>query len=132
MSNQPSYTLAITTIQPYRDVIQRPAVNQSLMSWTYLIKVHFLALSQTIDENMEQDSPQVKTQRNSVCNWPPSRVHTVNPFPSDSTAQPALYQATDPPIYTVTSLFEHRGALIIRVKSLCRPERKKNTTLLHP
>lgn len=101
-----------------------PAVNQSLMSYTN-DKGAFSRLVQTIDENVKQDNPQVKTQRNYTCNWPPGRVHTVNPFPSDSITQPALYQATNTPVYTVTSLSKYRDALISKVKSICSPGKNK-------
>lgn len=73
---QPAYTLTINTIQPYRDLIQRPALEHTscepeLDVVHKLDKGAFFCLVQTIDENMYQDSPQVKTQRNSTCNWPP-------------------------------------------------------------
>lgn len=123
MPSQPAYTLTINTIQPYRDVIHSSALEYTSCE-TEVDVVHkldkdaFPHLVQTIDGNMKQDSPQDRTQRNITCNWLSGRVHTVNPFPSDSTTQPALYQATNAAVYTATSLSKQRDVLISNTQGL--------------
>lgn len=64
--SQPAYTLTVNTIQPYRDVIQSSALESTSCEPEFDIirKLYnaFSHLVQTIDGNMKQDSPQVKTE----------------------------------------------------------------------
>ncbi|RMC15957.1 hypothetical protein DUI87_08164 [Hirundo rustica rustica] len=63
MPNQPAYALTINTIQPYRDVIQSPALEYTTCEPEFdimhkLDKGTLSCLVHTIDENMKQNSPQ--------------------------------------------------------------------------